>query len=304
MNKLFSISREPKKIISIVWRHLGVYLPDKFYLEVLYWILMGKKLDLHNPKTYSEKLQWLKLYDRRPEYITMVDKVAVKDYVTRIIGDEFIIPTLGVWDKPEEIDWEKLPSQFVLKCTHDSGGLVICRDKSKLDKAAAIKKLRKCLKRNYFKIWREWPYKDVPKRIIAEKYISPEPDVKDLPDYKFFCFNGEVKALFVATDRQKPGEDVKFDFFDAEFNHLPFKQGHEHANVTPQKPRNFDQMKRVASLLSKGIPHARVDLYEVGDKVLFGEVTLFHFSGMVPFRPDNWDTTFGNMLTLPETVTE
>lgn len=304
MNKYFSISREPRKIISILWRHMGVYLPDKFYLEVLYRILMGKKLDLHNPKTFSEKLQWLKLYDRRPEYVTMVDKAAVKDYVAGIIGKEFVIPTLGVWKRPEDIDWDALPNQFVMKCTHDSGGLVICRDKSKLDKAAAIKKLRKCLKRNYFKIWREWPYKEVPRKIIAEKYIEPAPDTKDLPDYKFFCFDGEVKALFVATERQKEGEDVKFDFFDADFNHLPFRQGHEHAAVIPQKPHNFEQMKRVASQLSKGMPHARVDLYEVGDKVLFGEVTLFHFSGMVPFRPDNWDTTFGNMLTLPETVTK
>lgn len=298
MNKYFSILKEPRRILSIVWRHLGFYLPDKFYLEILYGILMRKKLNLKNPKTFSEKLQWLKLYDRRPEYVKMVDKAAVKDYVAGIIGDEYIIPTLGVWDRPEDIDWDSLPDQFVLKCTHDSGGLVICRDKAKLDKAAAMKKLRKSLKQNYYKVWREWPYKDVPRRIIAEKYIEPAPDLKDLPDYKFFCFDGEVKALFVATDRQKPGEDVKFDFFDADFNHLPFKQGHEHAAVTPPKPENFELMKKAATQLSKGMPHARVDLYEVGDKILFGEVTLFHFSGLVPFRPDEWDKVFGDMLTL------
>lgn len=299
MKEYISILKEPRKIISILWRHIGVVFPDELYLKVQYRLLMGKRLDLKNPVTYSEKLQWLKLYDRRPEYVTMVDKAAVKDYVAGIIGNEYIIPTIGVWEKPEDIDWDTLPNQFVLKCTHDSGGLVICRDKSKLDKKATINKLRKGLKRNYFKIWREWPYKEVPRRIIAEKYIDPTPDLKDLPDYKFFCFDGEVKALFVATDRQKPGEDVKFDFFDADFNHLPFKQGHEHAAVTPRKPKNFELMKKAAAELSKGLPHARVDLYDVGEKVMFGEITFFHFSGMVPFRPDNWDKVFGDMLILP-----
>ena len=288
-----------KKIVEKVYNRLLLVLPDELYLKVKFRQLMGKKLNLKNPQTFSEKLQWLKLYDRRPEYTTMVDKYAVKGYVAKIIGDEYIIPTLGVWDRPEDIDWDSLPNQFVLKCTHDSGGLVICRDKSKLDKKAATTKLRKTLKQNYYRKWREWPYKDVPRRIIAEQYIEPAPDLKDLPDYKFFCFDGEVKALFVATDRQKEGEEVKFDFFDADFNRLPFKQGHEHAAVTPRKPKNFEVMKKAAAQLSKGLPHARVDLYEVGDKVLFGEITLFHFSGLVPFRPEEWDKVFGDMLTLP-----
>ena len=288
-----------KKIVEKVYNRLLLVLPDELYLKVKFRQLMGKKLNLKNPQTFSEKLQWLKLYDRRPEYTTMVDKYAVKGYVAKIIGDEYIIPTLGVWDRPEDIDWDSLPNQFVLKCTHDSGGLVICRDKSKLDKKAATTKLRKTLKQNYYRKWREWPYKNVPRRIIAEQYIEPAPDLKDLPDYKFFCFDGEVKALFVATDRQKEGEEVKFDFFDADFNRLPFKQGHEHAAVTPRKPKNFEVMKKAAAQLSKGLPHARVDLYEVGDKVLFGEITLFHFSGLVPFRPEEWDKVFGDMLTLP-----
>ena len=288
-----------KKIVEKVYNRLLLVLPDELYLKVKFRQLMGKKLNLKNPQTFSEKLQWLKLYDRRPEYTTMVDKYAVKGYVAKIIGDEYIIPTLGVWDRPEDIDWDSLPNQFVLKCTHDSGGLVICRDKSKLDKKAATTKLRKTLKQNYYRKWREWPYKNVPRRIIAEQYIEPAPDLKDLPDYKFFCFDGEVKALFVATDRQKEGEEVKFDFFDADFNRLPFKQGHEHAEVTPRKPKNFEVMKKAAAQLSKGLPHARVDLYEVGDKVLFGEITLFHFSGLVPFRPEEWDKAFGDMLTLP-----
>ena len=301
--RLKQLITEPGHILNeilliIVYKTRYVWT-DKAYLKATFRLRMGKKLDLENPKSFSEKLQWLKLYDRKPEYTTMVDKYAVKEYVANIIGEEYIIPTLGVWDDVEEIEWDKLPNQFVLKTTHDSGGVVICRDKQIFDKEKAKKKLQKSLKHNYYMSGREWPYKNVPRRIIAEKYIEPEPEINDLPDYKFFCFDGEVKALFVATDRQKEGEDVKFDFFDADFNHLPFKQGHEHAAITPQKPKNFELMKKAAAQLSKGLPQARVDLYEVGDKVLFGEVTLFHFSGLVPFRPDEWDKIFGDMLTLP-----
>lgn len=273
--------------------------PDKIYLKAQFRFTMGKKLNLKNPQTFSEKLQWLKLYDRRPEYIVMVDKYAVKDYVANIIGEEYIIPTLGVWDRVEDIEWDKLPNQFVLKCTHDSGGLVICRDKTKLDRQAATKKLKISLQHDYYLGNREWPYKNVPRRIIAEKYIEPRPDIQDLPDYKFFCFDGKVKALFIATDRQKEGKDVKFDFFDAEFNHLPFRQGHENAIPTPAKPENFELMKKVAEQLSKGYPQVRVDLYDLGNKVLFGELTLYHFSGMVPFKPEEWDKRFGQMITLP-----
>lgn len=275
------------------------WMPDKWYLMIMFRILMRRKLNLANPKSFSEKLQWLKLYNRRPEYTMMVDKYTVKKYVSDKIGDKYIIPTLGVWDCPEDIDWDRLPNQFVLKPTHDSGGIVICKDKTKLDKKEAINKLRKGLKRNYYKMWREWPYKNVPRRIIAEKYISPEPGKKDLPDYKFFCFDGEVKALFVATERQNPNEEVKFDFFDSNFNPLPFRQGHDHAKKLPQKPKYFEEMKKAAADLSKGLPHARVDFYETRDGILFGEITLFHFSGLVPFEPEDWDYKLGEWLVLP-----
>jgi hypothetical protein len=286
-------------LLSLTVR-LKKYVPDKWYLMILFKSCLGYWPDLKHPKTFNEKLQWLKLYDRRPEYTTMVDKYAVKKYVADRIGDEYVIPTIGVWERPEDIDWDSLPDQFVLKCTHDSGGLVICRDKSKLNKETVGKKLHKSLLTDYYLLGREWPYKNVPRRIIAEQYIEPAPDTNDLPDYKFFCFDGQVKALFVATDRQKEGEEVKFDFFDADYNHLPFKQGHEHATITPQKPKNFELMKSLAVQLSKGMPHARVDLYEVGDKVLFGEITLYHFCGFVPFKPEKWDKVFGDMLTLPK----
>jgi hypothetical protein len=278
----------------------GHLLPDKLYLKIIFEDKMGKKLNLRKPTTFNEKLQWLKLYDRRPEYTTMVDKYAVKKIVADIIGEEYIIPTLGVWDRAEDIEWDKLPDQFVLKCTHDSGGLVICRDKKKLDKKAAIEQLNNCLKRDFYIYGREWPYKNVPHRIIAEKYIESSSDTNDLPDYKFFCFDGEVKAMFVATERYNPNEDVKFDFYDVDFNHLPFRQGHDNADVHPKKPYNYDKMKYAATLLSKGLPHIRVDFYETGNRFYFGELTFFHFSGLMPFDPEEWDKIFGGYLVLPK----
>lgn len=276
-------------------------LPDKPYLSLKFNMVFGRWPNWNKPQTYSEKLQWLKLYDRRPEYTMMVDKYAVKKYVADIIGEEYVIPTLGVWDKPEEIEWDKLPNQFVLKTTHGGGneGVVICRDKNSFDRQKAINLLNKDLNTDLYKVWREWPYKNVPKRIIAEKYIDPNPETNDLSDYKFFCFNGEVKGLFVATERQNPNEEVKFDFFDENYEHLPLRQGHDHAKITPPRPHNFELMKSLAAKLSKGFPHVRIDLYDLGDRVLFGEITFFHFSGLVKFEPEYWDKHFGDMLTLP-----
>jgi hypothetical protein len=276
-------------------------LPDKVYLSLKFFRVFGKWPNWKNPQTFSEKLQWLKLYDRKPEYTTMVDKYAVKEYVASIIGEEYVIPTLGIWDRPEDIEWDMLPNQFVLKTTHGGGneGVVICRDKASFNKGNAIAKLKESLCTDLYEVWREWPYKNVVKRVLAEKFVEPCRGIRDLADYKFFCFDGEVKGLFVATERQNPNEEVKFDFFDADYNHLPFRQGHDHAKTTPPKPKNFELMKRLATQLSEGIPHVRVDLYDLGDKVLFGELTLFHFSGMEPFEPEEWYVKFGNLIHLP-----
>ena len=271
---------------------------DRKFLEALFPLRVGYKLNLDNPRTFNEKLQWLKLYDRKPVYTKMVDKYEAKKYVADIIGEEYIIPTLAVYDKVEDIDFDALPQQFVLKCTHDSGGLVICRDKSKLDKAVAIKKLRDGLKRNYFYQNREWPYKDLKPRIIAEQYMEDESGY-ELKDYKFFCFDGEPKCLFVATDRGKKDEDTKFDFYDIEFNHLPFLNGHPNAKVAPVKPENYEEMVDVARKLSQGMCHVRVDLYNVKGKIYFGELTFFHWSGMTPFEPIEWDYKMGEMIKLP-----
>jgi len=259
---------------------------------------MGYEPNLENPITYSEKLQWLKLYDHNPLYTTLVDKYAVKQYVGERIGFEYIIKTLGVWDKFDKIDFASLPNQFVLKCTHDSGGLVICKDKTKLDIEAARKTINKCLKHNFYYSGFEWPYKNVKPRIIAEEYME-DTKTKELRDYKFFCFDGKVKFLFIATERQKEGEDVKFDFFDKDFNHLPFCQGHENAPILPEKPLRFEDMKVLAEKLSAGIPQVRVDLYEVDGCIYFGEMTFFHHGGWTRFDPEEWDTIFGKEIHLP-----
>ncbi len=288
----------PKRFFNGLLLKLSPILPDKFFLSCMVRVSCGYWPHWKNPKTYNEKLQWLKLYDRRPEYTTMVDKYAVKDYVSKIIGEKYIIPTLGVWDKPEQIDWESLPNRFVLKTTHGGGntGVVICKDKATFDRQKAIDKLNDSLKQDIYRTLREWPYKNVPRRIIAEQFIESEGG--DLPDYKFFCFDGMVKALFIGTERSSG--DVKFDYFDADFNHLDLVQFHPMSGKQLQKPVCFEEMKQVAAKLSKGIPQVRVDLYEVNGKVLFGEMTFFHHGGVTPFHPESWDYTFGCWIELPK----
>ena len=272
-------------------------IPDKIYLSLMYRKNFGQNINWDNPTTFSEKLQWLKLNDRSPEYSMMVDKYAVKEYVVNKIGDEYVIPTIGVWEKPEDIDFEKLPNQFVLKWNHDSGSIVICKDKNTFDFQTAIKKLKYGSKVNGFWYGREWPYKCVKPCIITENYISHENG--ELKDYKFFCFDGDPKIMFIASDRFSEEEETKFDFYDMDFNHLPFTNGHPNSLRTIEKPGEFDEMKNLASKLSQGIPHVRVDFYDVNGRVYFGEMTFFHWSGMVPFVPSEWDRRIGEMLVLP-----
>jgi hypothetical protein len=263
----------------------------------MYRFKMNKELNLDDPKTYTEKLQWLKLYDHRPEYTRMVDKYEVKQYVADKIGQAYVIPLLGVWERVEDIDFDGLPRQFVLKTTHDSGGIVVCKDKDQLDIPAAKKKLRHFLKRNYYDHNREWPYKNVKHRIIAEAYMEDSRQ-GELRDYKFFTFGGEPRVLYIAQGRGK-GEPTVADFFDMEFNHLPFTIDHDMAAVPPEKPENFELMKKLAAVLSDGTPQLRVDFYEVDGKIYFGEMTFFHCSGMAPFHPEQWDRTFGDWVKLP-----
>lgn len=285
--------------LKYLLRNTAHIFPDKLYLKLLYYLEIGDRLDLENPRTYNEKLQWLKLYNRDPAHSKMVDKYEAKKYVAGIIGEEHIIPTIGVYDTVDEIPWDSLPNQFVLKCTHDSGGVVICTDKRSLNIRKAKRKLAKGLKKSYYYQYREWPYLNLKPRIICEEYKVDESGY-ELKDYKWFCFDGEVKALFIATDRENPTEETKFDFYDADFNHLPFTNGHPNSKVKLQKPAGFEKMKEIASLLSKGFPHVRVDLYDINGKIYFGELTFFHWSGIKPFKPKEWDATFGSWIKLPE----
>lgn len=277
------------------------FLGDETYTRLKYRLIFRKKLNLDKPITLNEKIQWLKLNYRKTEYISLVDKIDVRKFVSDKIGDEYLIPILGVWDSPDEIDFDSLPNQFVLKCSHDSGSVVICKDKSSFDKSAAIKRLKNKYQKSLYWWNREWVYKQLKPRILAEKYMEDSKS-GELRDYKFFCFNGQCKMLFIATNRQNSNKSTTFDFFDIDYNHIDVRQGHPNATPLPEKPENYNEMISLAECLSDGIPFVRVDFYEVNGKTYFGELTFFHDGGMVPFEPEKWDSVFGDWLKLPELV--
>lgn len=301
IEQIKDIIHNPSGLITALGKRKVLnWMSDEAFAKLLYRVGIGKKLDLDNPQTYNEKLQWLKLYDRKDIYTSMVDKYEVRKYIADRIGEEYLIPLVGgPWDSFDEINFDALPEQFVLKCTHDSGGVVICKDKSKLDMKACKKKIERHLKINFYWAAREWPYKNVKPRIIAEKYME-DSTTSELRDYKFYAFDGEPKTLFVASGRQSTGDETKFDFFDMEYNHLDIRKGHPNADVYPDCPKNFEKMKHLAALLSKGIPHVRVDFYEVDEVLYFGELTLFSGAGAGKFEPEEWDKTFGNWIKLPK----
>lgn len=274
-------------------------MSDKFYLSVLWKIVMGYELDWKHPKTFNEKLQWLKLYDRNPLYTTLVDKVEVKKWVADKIGEQYVIPTLAVYKSVDEIDMDKLPDRFVLKCNHDSGSVVVCKDKSSFDLEAAKRKLDKGLKHDFYSDAREWPYKNVERCVFAEQFVE-DGRLHDLPDYKFFAFDGEVKALFIATERDNKTTETRFDFFDMDFNHIEVTNGHPNADVLPDKPKQFDKMVKFSEILSKGIPQVRCDFYEADGELYFGEMTFYHWGGMTKFNPSSFDLKMGNWITLPK----
>lgn len=300
IRRFFNYIRNPQVIGNVILNHISpIIRDDETFIRLKWRLSMDYSLDLENPQTFNEKLQWLKLHDRRVEYTQMVDKIAVKRWVAERIGEQYIIPTLGVWERAEDIDFEKLPNRFVLKCNHNSGdGMFICRDKRQMDYNEVTNGLRKALKCNYYWRNREWPYKNVKPLLLAEKYME-DTETQELRDYKFFCFDGEPKAFFIASDRNSKSEETKFDFFDMDFKHLPITNGHPKSGKKLEKPKNFEEMKSIASTLSKGIPHVRVDLYSVNGKVYFGEMTFTHWSGFVPFQPQEWDTKFGDWIKMP-----
>ncbi len=274
-------------------------LPDKLYLQLYYFAKFKKFIDFKNPQTFNEKLQWAKLYDRKEEYTVMADKYQVKQYVSHIIGEEYVVPGLGLWQRFEDIDFDKLPDQFVLKCTHDSGGLVICRDKSKMDIDYVKKKINSSLKTNYFYIGREWPYKNIKPMIMAEKYLedSRHGDEKNLTVYKFFCFDGEPYIIqLIQNDKQK---DETVDYFDISWNRLNLKQSFPNSEQPMKKPENLEELLHVARKLSQEkTGFIRVDLYSINNKIYFSEYTFFTDNGMAVFEPKFWDKKLGAMLDL------
>ena len=291
----------PLQFVDSCVKNLGFLFPDKLYLSLRYRCIMGKWIDWKNPKTFTEKLQWLKVYDFKLEYTNMVDKYAVKDYVASIIGKEHIIPTLGVWDRVKDIDWDSLPDQFVLKTTHGGGGggVVICSDKSKFDRKAAEKKLSASMRANVTST-REHPYYKIPKRIIAEKYMADpsRPNVEDLVDYKFYCFNGQPQYCQVIRDRHT---EETIDFYDMDWNHMPFVGLNPVARngLTPvARPVNLETMKEICRKLSKDMKFSRIDLYEINDKDYFGEITFYPAAGFGEFTPEEWDERLGEMIHL------
>jgi len=290
-------------------------VPDKPYLTLMYLAKMKKVMHWRSPVTFNEKLQWLKLYDRKMEYTHMVDKHKAKKYVADKVGEEYIIPTLGVWERFEDIDFDALPDQFVLKCTHDSGGLVICRDRKTFDIGEAKVKIEKSLKNNFFYYGREWPYKNVKPRIIAEQYMeenysvdmakekqhrSAQVEVEGLTDYKFYCFDGKPEFLYISKGLEDHSTArISFVTMDWKFapymrsDYMPFEE-------LPPRPQGFDEMVRLAKELSKGFPFLRVDLYQIGNKVYFSELTFSPCSGFMPLKNLDHDVEIGQLIALPK----
>ena len=282
-------------VIELFYRSLG-FLSDERYLRLMFRLRMGKKLSLDNPKTFCEKLQWLKLYDHNPLYTTLVDKIEVKKYVESVIGPDHIIKTIRCWESFDEIDFDVLPEQFVLKCNHDSGGLCIVRDKSLFNVKEAKKTIDRSLRRSFYKNYREWAYKGISPKVFAEEYLDAGEE--GLTDYKFFCFNGEPK--FINVSRFEHTDDEEISFYSLDWKETPFQRvDHKRLSIVPSRPHCLDEMIEISRKLSNGIPFVRVDLYENNDKVYFGEMTLCPSAGFAKYGPENWNETLGDWIKLP-----
>lgn len=289
-----------RRYLAALIARIGKNIPDDIYLKIRFYLEMEQKLDLNNPQTFNEKINWLKIYYKNPLLPSLADKSLVKDYVNKIIGSKYIIPTYGVWNSFDDIDFTSLPNQFVLKSTNGGGGngVIVCDNKLTFDKVKAKMKLEKSMKTDW-SIQREWVYNNISPRIIAEKYMSNN-DGSELVDYKFLCFNGEPRLLFLASDRYKKGEKLKFDWYDMDLNHLPIQSvGYPNSNKIITMFPQFEEMKMIATKLSSGLPHVRVDLYMIDGNIYFGELTFFHDGGLVQLNPREWDYRIGNWLKLP-----
>lgn len=273
-------------------------LPDKVYLSLIYAIRMKKIMNWNNPKSFSEKLQWMKVYDHNPLYTKLVDKYEMKEYVDQMIGPGHTVPTLGIWESVNEVDFSKLPERFVIKGTHDSGSVIICKDRSTFDEKRTRTKLQNSLDTNLYYLSREWPYKHVPHRIIAEEYMESK-DKSTLTEYKLFCFDGEVKMVLVCKGLAHSNQRTN-DFCDLNLDRYPFTSLFPNSQGDLKKPEQYDELLQYASVLSKGLPEVRVDAYVFDDKIYFGELTFFHNSGIRRFEPDEWDYKIGEWVKLPQ----
>lgn len=297
-SKIIEYIKNPKKIWNfLVFRNI-VPISDEEYLKMKYKFMFEKDLDLKNPKTFNEKLQWLKLNDRKPIYTTMVDKYEVKKYVANIIGREHIIPTIGIYNKFNDIDFNILPNKFVIKCTHDSGGLIICNDKEKLNINDARKKINNSLKNNYYKQGREWPYKNVKPRILIENHIG-----ENLTDYRIYCFNGKSKYIYMYISENKENNTNKpepsiCNIYNTEWELQDFRQKSPISKKIYEKPRKLNEMLELAENLAKDTTFLRVDFYIIDDMILFSELTFFPGGGFSKFNPNEMDLKLGEMLNL------
>jgi len=294
------INISSRVLLALMYKGFFREMNDEKFTKLKYKLIMKKELNLKNPVTFNEKIQWLKLYYRNPFYTNLVDKYEVRKYIANKIGEEYLIPLLGIWDKYDDIDFERLPDKFVLKCTHDCGSVIICTNKSTLDFREIKRDINNSLNTNYYYTSREWVYKNVKPRIIAEKYMSDSEDNNELTDYKFSCFNGYVDNVMVCLERRtgKP----KFYFFSKDWKLLRYNIRGKNAppNFSLPKPPNIEKMFELASELSIGMPYVRVDLYNIGGKIYFGELTFYPQSGMDPNLLDETDRYFGSLITLPQ----
>ena len=285
----------------LVLMHLGRHWPfrhlisDKQFLSFFYRAYHHRRIDWNNPQTFNEKLQWLKLYDRQEAYTRLTDKYLVRQYVKDKIGEQYLVPLLGVWNNPRDIDFSQLPNQFVLKCNHDSGSVIICHDKNKLNKKQAIQKLSKAFYTQYFWKSREYNYKNIQRKVIAEKLLVNE-EKSDLPDYKIFCFNGKPK--FIQVDLNRFTKHVR-KFYTTDWNPIDVQDVHYNPAISAQRPECLNELLHLAHILSRDFIHVRVDFYLVGEQIYFGELTFHHGGGAIPLFPFSYDKLWGSYMTLP-----
>ena len=295
MQKLSVYFRNPSRALVRLVQASNRIWPDKLYISTIYRLRFKRKLNWENPTSFCEKLNWLKIYDRRDTYASLADKYKVKSIVSQIIGGEYVVENYGVYDRWEDIDFSQLPDQFVIKATHDSGGAFVCRDKSSFDFESTKRIISKNLTLNYFYHLREWPYKNIKPRIIIDRFLDDHTG-KELRDYKWWCFNGKPTYMYCTIK----GKNIFENFYDMDFQPVEIDHGFPRHQPEFEKPSQFELMKELAEKLSQGIPFVRVDFFQVEEKVYFGEFTFYDWGGLHPFRNYQTDLKLGELIELPK----